>query len=118
LRDRKVGEPRPEALMIVVRVLGGVLCLVALVAGMADLSGWISSGGWRPGALGEHWFKINPYSLNLAQAVVQRYISVWLWETGIQTILLWPTWAIFGVPGLILLAIPRANPRRGRRRRK
>ena len=103
--------------MIFVRVLGGLLCLVALVAAMADLSIWISSGSWRSAALGEHWFKVNPYTLNLVQAVVQRYISVWLWETVIQTVLLWPTWAFFGVPGLVLLAVPRGKTRRGRRRR-
>jgi len=103
--------------MIVVRVIGVLLCVVALVAGMADLAVWISSGTWRSAALGEHWFKINPYTLNLAQAVIQRYISAWLWESVIQTILLWPTWAVFGVPGLILLAVPRGRPRRGRRRR-
>jgi hypothetical protein len=97
-------------------VIGGLLCLVALVAGAADLSLWISSGSWKATALGQHWFGINPYTLNLAQAVTQRYISAWLWESVIQTILLWPTWAVFGVPGIVLLVLPRGRTRRRRRR--
>jgi len=103
--------------MIVVRVLGTILVAAALVAAGLDAVNWLSTGAWRSGALGEHWFKLSPGTLNLVQAVVQRYISPWLWESVIQTVLLLPTWAVLGVPGLALLVIP-SRSGSGRRRRR
>jgi hypothetical protein len=102
--------------MIVLRVVGGLLCAVALVAVMADLSLWISSGAWHSATVADHWQRINPHTLNLAQAVIERYVSAWLWDFVIRIILGWPTWAVLGVPGIILLALPRRRTRRRRRR--
>jgi hypothetical protein len=104
--------------MIVVRVLGILLVAAALVAAGLDAANWLSTGAWRSTVLGEHWYRLSPGTLNLSQAVVQRYVSPWLWEKVIQNILLWPTWAVLGGLGLVLLLVPgRGRPGRRRRRR-
>jgi hypothetical protein len=104
--------------MIVVRVLGVLLCAAALVTVGLDAVDWLSAGAWRSTVLGEHLFRLSPATLNLAQAVIQRYVSPWLWESVIQSILLWPTWAVAGGLGLVLLLVSgRARPGRRRRRR-
>ena len=59
---------------------------------------------------GEIAFRLFPEWLNTAQAIIQRYISAWLWDPAIQTFLLWPAWPILGGLGLLLM-LP------GRRRR-
>jgi hypothetical protein len=60
-----------------------------------------SDRGWRMIALGEMWFKIHPSSLNGAQAGIQRYVAPWLWEPVITTLLLWPGYLVFGIPGVL-----------------
>jgi hypothetical protein len=37
--------------------------------------------------------------------VIQRYVFPGLWDPVAITLLQWPAWAIFGLPGLILLAL-------------
>jgi hypothetical protein len=63
--------------------------------------------GWRLIALGEIWFKAHTESLNGAQAGIQRYLAPWLWEPVITTILRWPGWLVFGVPGVLAVILCR-----------
>jgi hypothetical protein len=74
-----------------------------------------TDGTIRLAALGEWWFWIHPDSLQLAQALVQRYISPALWDPGIQTVLEWPATADFAGLGAIFWLLYRW--RRWRRRR-
>ena len=60
-------------------------------------------GAWRMIATGELWYALDVGSLNLVQAVVQRYVHPWLWDPVIQTALTWPAWSLFGAPGIALL---------------
>jgi len=55
--------------------------------------------------VGEFWYTFSPGSLNLAQAVVQRHLSPWLWDPVILTVLLWPAALFFGLTGLVLLLL-------------
>ena len=88
--------------MIVCRVLGWFFILLALGAVAYEVNAAMNNeGGWRMISLGEMWFKTHPHSLNTAQAGIQRNIAPWLWEPVIRTILLWPGWLVFGVPGLV-----------------
>ncbi|MGI9492960.1 MAG: hypothetical protein ACR2QF_11235 [Geminicoccaceae bacterium] len=65
---------------------------------------WLGSqsGGYRTIAAGELWFKIHGPSLNVAQAVIQRYLHPALWDPGIITLLKWPAWSLFGAIGAVL----------------
>jgi len=93
--------------MIVGRSLGWVFLFAALV-----LLGWdgvaaLSSGAWNVAALGQRWFEIDQAlgsaSLNILQAGVERRISVSLWDNIFTPLLQFWAWAVFFVPGLILV---------------
>lgn len=89
--------------MTIGRAIGWILLLAALAAAGYETYAAIHAGSWRPIALGELWYKLSPATLNGAQAGIQRYIAPWLWEPVITTVLLWPAWAVFGVPGAVLV---------------
>jgi len=111
-------EPDERITVVIGRIIGTLLLLAAVAAAGYEALAALQSGGWRPIALGELWYKLHSASLNGAQAGIQRYIAPWLWEPVITTVLLWPGWAVFGVPGAALLWLCRARPGapRGHRR--
>ncbi len=106
--------------MIVCRILGWVFVLAALGAVGYEVWEAVNAGTWRMITLGEMWGKNHLPSLNFIQAIIQRYVAPWLWEPGIVTILLWPGWAVFGVPGVLAVILCRRRRRyrlMGKRRR-
>jgi hypothetical protein len=97
---------------IVVRSIGLLLLAVALWAAVIQFRLWAETGRFIPLALGQMWFDRSPSSLNLVQAVIQRYVWPPLWDSVIVTVLRWPAWAVMGLPALILLILPmRRGPR-------
>jgi len=98
--------------MLILRLLGGWCLIVAVIALVYDGTKSLGSGGeliMTP--LGKHWFDLNVTSLNLSQAVIERYVSPWLWDPVIITILAAPAWVVFAVLGFVLYFL-------GRRRKK
>lgn len=101
------------------RGIGWVLLIIAVLAiGYAVL---IWSGGTpvfeQTG--GEYWFKAHSESLNLIQAIIQRYLHPSVWDPFFVNILLWPVAAglalaaaVFAVPGLLLISLFRPRRRR------
>lgn len=85
------------------RIIGILFLIAALAAAGFEVAAWIISGTYMPVTLGGLWYEAHRASLNAFQAGVQRYIAPWLWDYGIQWLLLWPAWAVLGVPGAILL---------------
>ncbi|HXV23800.1 MAG TPA: hypothetical protein VED46_06045 [Alphaproteobacteria bacterium] len=98
---------------IAVRLFGLLLLLGALAAAAWQFQLWAQTGRFVPLALGQMWFTLDPPSLNLVQAVIERYVWPHLWDPVLLTVLRWPAWAVLGLPALILLILPM-----GRRRRK
>ena len=88
--------------MLIIRIVLDLLCLVLIVASLAifGLDGllYISQFDLTP-PLGELWFNHLPSGLNLTQAIVQRYLSPWLWETIFVPTLLMPAWQGLAVAG-------------------
>jgi hypothetical protein len=99
--------------MLILRVLGLLLLVPTLASVVWEFVGWVQHGRWSIISAGELWFRLDSASLNLVQAVIQRYLLAELWDPVIQTVLTWPAWAVLGVPALALIvgAWPR---RRGR----
>ncbi len=91
--------------MIVLCVLGWVLALSAGFVLGTELVSFASTGKYHVIAAGELWFELHSGSLNLSQAVIQRYLHPWLWEPAIVTVLRAPASALFGVPGLALIGL-------------
>jgi len=58
------------------------------------------------------WFDLDRSSLNLVQAVVQRYIHPFLWDPIIVTILLCWAFAVLLVLGALILALSHSGTRR------
>jgi hypothetical protein len=94
--------------VVFLRVLGGILVLAGIAALGFDLWQYAQVGqgqGFHLAAAGELWYRLSPGTLNLTQAVTQRYVLPELWDPVLLTILLWPAALVLGVPGLVLLAL-------------
>ena len=94
--------------MIAVRIVGWVLLAIAalfLVLGvlLAALGGTVTE------LAGLVWSQVHVDTLNLSQAITQRYIWPPLWDPLAINLLLMPLWlavlivvAVFAVPGVVL----------------
>ncbi len=92
--------------------LGILLLGLALLALIYEIVMAASTGGYRSIAAGELWFRLHPYSLNLSQAVTQRYLSPSLWDPVMVSLLQWPAWSTLGAPGAILAILFRPRTRK------
>ena len=90
---------------LILRLGGGLLLGVGFVALLADLH--ITGAGldYRPSALGEFWHLWHAPSLNLLQAIVERYVLPQLWSHALLPLLLSPAWIVAGVKGAALIAL-------------
>jgi len=86
--------------MLFCRLVGLALLAGAVVALGADGLRSLQQRALAPQALGELWFLLSPDSLNLLQAVVQRYLWPWLWDPAAVWLLRLPSWLILGLVGL------------------
>ena len=93
------------------RLIGWIIFLAGASVLVRDVFVWIDTKHWAPIALGQLWFDLTRSSLNLVQAVVQRYIHPFLWDPIIVTILLCWAFAVLMVLGLLMLAIFGRRPR-------
>ncbi len=89
--------------MTIGRIIGWVLVVIAVGAAGHEGFSWLQSGGYRSFAFGELWAAIDRGSLNLIQAVIQRYVAPWLWEQVVLPLLLAPAWLVLAVPGAVLV---------------
>ncbi len=101
--------------MVVGRVVGWLLIVLAVAMAGHEAISSLDAGAYDMLAFGELWAKIDIASLSLIQAVVQRYVWVWLWDGVIVNLLLLPAWAVLSVPGILMVLGFRL--REGRRRR-
>ena len=54
-------------------------------------------------SLGQQWYEFHPQSLTAAQKAVETHLHPFVWDPILTAILLWPSWALFGVLGIVLL---------------
>lgn len=87
------------------RLIGWGLFLAGLSVLARDVLVSIEAKRWAPIALGQLWFDLNRSSLNLTQAIVQRYIHPFLWDPVIVTLLLCWAFAVLMLLGLAILTI-------------
>ena len=98
--------------MIVGRVIGWIVLLAGGAVLVRDLLVWIDTKHWAPIALGQLWYDLNRSSLNLIQAVTQRYIHPFLWDPIIVSILLSWAFAVLMFLGVLLLIVLRRRTAR------
>jgi hypothetical protein len=82
---------------------GWLLIAVAIAALGQELGLALERGAYQPIAAGELWYRLDVTSLNLVQAIVQRYLHPALWDPVIAGLLQWPAWSLLGAPGAALL---------------
>jgi hypothetical protein len=97
------------------RLIGWIIFLAGLSVLVRDGLVWIDTRHWAPIALGQLWFDLDRSSLNLVQAVVQRYIHPFLWDPVIVTILLCWAFAVLMTLGGLILALSYRLTRRSAR---
>jgi hypothetical protein len=98
-------EKRVGASLIITlgRVVGWVLICLALAAFGYEMLLAATSGTWRMIAAGELWYALDRGSLNIVQAIIQRYLHPALWDPILQSVLAWPAWSLLGGPGIALV---------------
>ena len=98
--------------MIVCRVFGWVVLLGGLAVLAHDVGRWFETKIWAPVALGQLWYELDRSSLNLAQAVTQRYVSTFLWDRIIVAVLLCWAFAVLMGLAIVILLLARKRPPR------
>ena len=87
------------------RILGYLFLAAALLVLLLDLwRWWRSEGGalsFRP--LGQVWYSLDPGSLNLMQAGIERYLLPVLWDPLLLTLLTWGAAPVFAVLAVLFL---------------
>lgn len=89
----------------ILRFCGGLALAVGLLFLLADLH--LTGGGlaYHPSALGEVWHRWHAPSLNLLQAIVERYVLPQLWTYVLLPTLLSPVWIVVAAKGVVLIAL-------------
>ena len=87
------------------RLLGWALVLLGLIAVGYDALAYFQTGTLSLIELGRAWYAIDPGSINLVQAVVERYIHPFLWNDVIFPVLLAPASAVLIGLGLVLILV-------------
>lgn len=87
--------------MRVLSTIGLLLALLGLGVLAYDVGQYAEYGGFQMTAVGDLWFSVHAASLNLVQAVIERYLWPPLWDPLITTILLWPAGIFYVVIGLL-----------------
>ena len=102
---------------MIARLIGWIIFLAGVSVLVRDALVWIDAKRWAPMALGQLWYDLNRSSLNLVQAVVQRYLHPFLWDPIIVSILLCWAFAVLMVIGLAILAVSHRRARAALSRR-
>ena len=98
---------------IVGRIVGWLFLALAVVAAGAEAVASLQAGEGLPMEMGQVWYNLDPGSINLMQAVTQRYLHPAIWDPGVIEVLLWPAWFVALIPASLLLLLCR-RPRRRR----
>ena len=99
-------------------ILGWFFMLAALAVALWEILGRDPDQGLQFRPAGELWYRIDVGSLNLVQAVIERYLWPPLWDPVLSSLLHLPAIVVPAVPGLALLFLCHARVKRERKRRK
>ncbi len=97
MKDSRYARPA----VLVPLCVGALLLLATLGVCAQGFAG--GDRGLKP--LGAVWFEVSPGSLNLVQAVVERYLWAGLWDHVLFPVLAWPAAFVLGIPGLALVGL-------------
>ena len=109
--------------MIFFRQLGRIFLMIAFGVVALGVLVWLAGHDVTKSA-GELWYVLEPGSLNLSQAIVQRYLHPVIWEVLAVPLLMRPFWEAMVLSFIFLLVVgsgiiflvPRRRRRRSRER--
>ncbi|CAN0654356.1 conserved protein of unknown function [Nitratireductor aquimarinus] len=90
---------------LIFRILALFALAVAVVMAVIDATRSIAASALIITPLGESWYSVSPDTLNLSQALIQRYTFPVIWDPAIIYILTLPGWLVFAVLALLFHAI-------------
>jgi hypothetical protein len=93
--------------MIIGRFFGWVFLVCGLLVLARDCWASYDARTWAPIALGQLWYDISRSSLVLAQAGIQRYVSVRAWDVIDQMLSVWACAALLLIGIGLLIAFRR-----------
>ena len=105
--------------MILFRLLGRIVLMVAFAVFALGVLVWLAGHDVTKSA-GELWYVLETGSLNLSQAIVQRYLHPLIWEVLAVPVLVHPFWEAIVLSFIVLLVLGSGIvffARRGRRQR-
>jgi len=95
------------------RALGLVLMAAGFVSLVVDGVKTIASAGLVITPLGQAWYDVHRASLNLIQALIERYAFPFLWDPVVVTLLFLPGWVVFTLLGAGLYYLGRRRAASG-----
>ncbi len=84
------------------RLVAGIFFLLALAAVGRDVLLFLETGAYSAITLGEVWYAVDRGSLNLVQAVIERYVHPFVWQDILFPLLVWPAWAVLAGTALVV----------------
>lgn len=97
------------------RGLAWIFIALGLAVFARDIWVFLETGVASMTPVGQLWYSLHAASLNLVQAVVERYIHPFLWDPVIFSVLRLPASLLFLVVGIVLALTFRRRRRRHRR---
>ena len=98
--------------MLVGRILGWLLLVLALLALGGDGLRWLETGITSFISLGDFWRRMDPLSID----ALQNWTPPAVWSPFLITLLGWPAAIVLGVLGILLLFVFQSRPPRRRQR--
>ncbi|MCO5060225.1 MAG: hypothetical protein M9905_20590 [Rhizobiaceae bacterium] len=89
------------------RLLATLALAIAVIMAVLDATRSIAADALVLTPLGTSWYLVSPETLNLAQALTQRYLLPQIWDPVMIYILNLPGFVVFAVLALLFYAIGR-----------
>ena len=90
-----------------VKSIGWILVLMGLGALGYDLMILLEKGTFKMSVWGELWYELHPGSLNLYQALIERYVHPAIWDQFLAPLLLYKAFYLFAITGLVMVTFKR-----------
>ncbi len=96
------------------RLLAMISLCVAVIMAVLDGARSVAASAVTFKPLGVSWFETSPDTLNLAQAIIQRYLLPIIWDPAMIWVLNQPGFAVMAVLSLLLYIAGYKRKPRGR----
>jgi hypothetical protein len=97
--------------VVIIRIIGVWFLLAAVITLVIDATKSLAVNQIIITSLGQQWYEIHRASIEAAQKSIETHIHPLAWDPFLTALLLWPSWALFALFGVILLWLGRKRKR-------